>query len=331
MRAPVILFLALWLAGCGEQPPANLQLDSGGAPLTAVLSRDGSQALFSSTAWGLQLWQVASGKPRYRWTLEGDNQVLTAAMAEDGSVAVTAEASRFAVWDLQQGKNLGFYTAEGSQIRDIAISNGGRYVLLGQTNGIATHIDLDSGRRLQFVAHQHKADNIESAVTTVAMSANGRYCLTGGYDGNAFLWDSSNGQIVHAFRYRSGVIKVALERMGRYAFIADTGNNGIIWDLRTATPVSELQFNRRQLIITSARFSDDGSQLLTGSPGRQLRLWAVADGKLLAEHEVATRRELRPEGATVLDVAFGADGRLWSASSSGYVEYWPAPTGAQQP
>lgn len=96
-----------------------------------------------------------------------------------------------------------------------------------------------------------------------------------------------------------------------------------------ATPVSELQFKRRQLIITSARFNDDGSQLLTGSPGRQLRLWSVADGQLLAEHQVATRRELRPEGAAVLDVAFGADGRLWSASSSGYVEYWPAPSGSQ--
>lgn len=326
MKQICILVLAMLLTACKPAPESQIAFDSGGSAYTAALSRDGSMALFSNDNDNLQLWSTASGQPRYRWTLDGENQVLSAAFADDDSVVVTAEANRFAIWDLANGENIGFYTIDDSPIRDIAVSNGGRQVLIGQANGNATHIDLESGRRIVFVGHQHAENNIDSAVTSVALSANGRYCLTGGNDGNAFLWDSNSGQVVHAFRNGSSVLKVALDRLGRYALVGDNRNHAVIWDLRTGLAVSELVSERRQLIFATARFSDDGQQLATGSPGRQLVRWSVTSGQKLAEYQVATRGEHRPDGAVVLGVAFASDNSLWSVSSSGYAEHWPTTT-----
>ena len=317
-----LLLLSLLLAACQPAPPPANAIDSGNNLYTAALSGDGQLTLLSSTSDGVQLWANDEGKPRYQWRLGEINQVLNAAISGNKQVAVVAGSDSFAVWDIATGENRGYYRIEDQPIRAIAISHGGRYLLLGQSGGHALHIDLQSGRRLQFLGHQHNVERIDGAVTTVALSPNGRYALTGGNDGNAFLWDSQSGQQIHAGRMGRNITRVMLDEHGQYALVADELNNAIIWDIRSGLAVSELQKQQRQLIFSAARFSSDGQQLLTGSPGRSLRLWSVADGKLLAQWQVNIRSEQRPASAMLLDVAFGSNNQLWSVSSSGYIEFW---------
>ncbi len=316
------LLFSLLLAGCQPAPLPENVIDSGNDLYTAALSSDGQLTLLSSTANGVQLWANGEGKPRYQWRLGEINQVLNAAISGNQQVAVVAGSDSFTVWEISSGENRGYYKIADQPIRALALSHGGLYLLLGQSGGHALHIDLESGRRLQFLGHQHNVERIDGAVTTVALSPNGRYALTGGNDGNAFLWDSLSGQQLHAFRMGRNITRVALDDQGHYALVADELNNAIIWDIRTGLAVSELQKQQRQLIFSAARFSQDGRQLLTGSPGRSLRLWSVADGKLLDQWQVNTRRDQRPASALVLDVAFGSNNQLWSVSSSGYIEFW---------
>ena len=72
------------------------------------------------------------------------------------------------VWSLEDGEAQGFYSISDSEIRDIAVSNGGRYVLIGREDGQAEHVDLQTGRRILFLGHTDK-------INAVALSPNGRY------------------------------------------------------------------------------------------------------------------------------------------------------------
>lgn len=200
-------------------------------------------------------------------------------------------------------------------IQDIAISNNGTLVLLGLSNGKAIFIDLVTGRRLEFLAHQEK-------VNTVALSPNGKYALSGGNDHNAYFWDTSTGQIIHRFQHDQRVGTTELQRDGHLALTSDSGNNAIIWDLSTGQQQAKLSSWHRQLIFSSARFSDDGSKLATGTPASRLMVWDTSTGSLMDSYEVAMLKDVRPPRGVVYDAAFHSSEMVVSASSAGVVQAW---------
>ncbi|WP_088331168.1 hypothetical protein [Lacimicrobium sp. SS2-24] len=314
----VILF-GLMISACsvpGSTPLERFAFAPGGA-LAAALSQDGSVAVVSTVENGIEVWDVQQNNLRYQWRHqgEGNNLVATIAISVDGDYVVTADQDAFALWSMQTGDPVGFWRIDESRIRDIAVSEGGTAVLVGRSNGQVMYFEPATGRRLEFLGHQEK-------INSVALSPNGRYALTGSSDYIAYLWDTRSGQVVYSFSHPSRVTKVALDRKGLRAFTADSKNNARIWDLTTGEQLSQLSYLQRQKIFSSARFSDDGEYLLTGSPGRALNLWSTQNGDEMEDWRVAPRAGRQPQSAVVYDVAFLPDNRVLSASSSGLVELW---------
>ncbi len=82
-----------------------------------------------------------------------------------------------------------------------------------------------------------------------------------------------------------------------------------------------MHFIERQWVFTSAKFSDDGKYLLTGSPARRLALWDVNTGNVVKEWRVAPSSGPAPQSAVVYGIGFiGND--VVSISSSGNLEHW---------
>ncbi|GAA5215427.1 WD40 repeat domain-containing protein [Corallincola platygyrae] len=316
----IITFIALTglLTACqpGEKAKESFVHAEGGA-YTAALSEDGQFSLVSSNLHGISVWDLKRNALKYVWRHEGeDNLVLAADIADDNSVAVTADVSRFALWDMTTGESLGYWQIRDSSVRDVAISKNGRYVLIGKSSGVVVHVDIDTGRRIEFLGHQTKINSVD-------LSPNGRYALSGSNDYVAYLWDTQTGQAIYRFVHSSRVSKVALDRFGRYAFTADSKRGSKIWDLKTGEEVSNLKFKHRQNIFSAVRFSEDGRYLATGSPSRVLSLWDVSSGKRLQKWYVTPRKDTRPKSAVVYAVAFKDPQTLISESSSGLAEYWP--------
>jgi WD40 repeat protein len=215
-------------------------------------------------------------------------------------------------------------------IRAINVSNDGNHLVIGKSNGMVTHITVNSGRRLEFLGHQSnlldendEPIQINNAINGLDMSPNGRYVLTGSSDGNAYLWDSKSGQALHQFRHSSRVTFVALDPKARYAFTADSKKQSRIWDLKTGKAISNLDYINRQEIFSSARFSDNGKWLLTGAPTRQLTLWDVKTGKQLQQWLVTPRKGSRPQSAVVYSASFiNNETQVISESSAGLSEVW---------
>lgn len=313
-------FAICWgLSGCTvpeTTPVAQWRHVEEGA-YAADISTDGKLIVASGVNNGIRVWRLGQQSPLYKWSQQGDgeNLVITMHISADNSHIVTADREAFALWDVASGEPVGFWGIDESTIRDVAVANEGRGVLVARSSGKIMWFEPETQRRLEFLGHSEKANSID-------ISPNGKFALSGGNDYLAYLWSTETGQIIHTFNHSSRVTKVALDDQGRYAFTSDSQDKAQIWDVQTGEPVSQLQFIARQKIFTDAVFSEDGKYLLTGSPSRRVFLWDVATGEQLDAWEVAARESSSPPTAVVYAVGFLENGHIITTSSSGLTEEW---------
>lgn len=216
------------------------------------------------------------------------------------------------------------------RIRAIDVSKDGGHILIGKSNGVAVHISVNTGRRIEFNGHlselldeNGEIIHVNNAINSVALSPNGRYALTGSSDQSAYLWDTRTGQVIHKFRHGARVVQVALDPKARFAFSADSRGQAKIWDLKTGKAISELKYINRQEVFTTARFSDNAKWLVTGAPNRELTLWDVKTGKVEEKWLVTPRKGSRPASAVVYSAAFiNQDSQVVTESSAGLNEVW---------
>ena len=316
----LILLSGALLSGCqptSDTPLQRWQHAVEGA-YAADISNDGKLSANSSIHHGLSLWDLDKNALLFQWSQQqdsADNLVLAIDIANNNSHVLTASRHNFALWNAQTGESEGYWQVRESSIRDIALSNDARFVLIGKGNGTVVHLNPNTGRRLEFLGHQERVNSVD-------MLPNGRLALSGANDFVAYLWDSQSGQVIYRFNHPSRVTKVALDSRGRYAFTADSKKHANIWDLKTGKLISRLQYTNRQEVFSSVQFSPDGTKLLTGAPTRKVSVWDLASGERLSSLRVSPRKDIRPAGAVVYSVAFRDNSQILTESSSGYAELW---------
>lgn len=318
----LLSFLVIFLlTACNPQGsrPINYFQHSDDGSLAADFSEDAAIGIVSSIDKGIVVWDLEYNQKIYQWNHQGQdgniNVIGNVQIAPDKSHVVTADRDAFAIWSLKTGEPVGFWRIDESTVRDIAVSNNGRAMLIGRGNGKVLFFEHLTGRRLEFLGHQEK-------INSVALSPNGFYALTGGNDYVAYLWDTRTGQVLYRFDHPSRVTKVALDNQGRYAFTADSQKHARIWDLTTGQEKSRLKFIQRQKIFSAARFSKDGKWLLTGSPDRHLSLWDIETGAKEKDWKVRPSEDSLTRSAVVYAVAFYGENQVISESSSGWAEIW---------
>lgn len=326
MRKPlqfILLLIISLLVGCDsyDKPAQRWQQAVEGASAGA-LSPNGEQAVVSSIHHDVVVWDNRKQGLQFQWKVqEGDNPVYLARVTHNGNYAVLATRQDFSIWSMQSGEALGWYRLDTSNIRDIALSNSGTQVLVGRSDGVVVHINLRTGRRIEFLGHSER-------INAVDLSPNGRYALSGGNDYVAYLWDTQTGQVIHRFVHNKRVTQVRFHPQGSMLLTADAWKNASIWRLPDGQRISQLAIPTRQHIFSAVRFSDDGRLLATGSPSKRLTLWDVASGKQIKAWTVSSQQDIHWRGAVVYDVAFSGD-KLYSVSSAGFTEVWPLPDEAK--
>ena len=103
-------FLAIACTDKKNQSVESFEHTAQGA-FSSALSHDGKYSLISSINHGVALWDNQQQVLKYQWFQQQsqDNLVYSLAIAFDNSVAVTAEKTTFAVWDISTGENKGYY------------------------------------------------------------------------------------------------------------------------------------------------------------------------------------------------------------------------------
>lgn len=312
------IFLSLWLTACSEVQNKSISSHEHAShgTVAAAISTQAELAAVSSLTSGVVVWDLKTHTAKYRFSQQNptENFISYLAFSPDGQHLLTADDKNLSLWQMQDGKNIGFWSLPTSIVRDIAVSQGGAQLLIAQSDSKVQHITLKTGRRLEFLGHTEK-------VNTVALSPNGRYALTGGNDLKAYLWDTQTAQILQTFVHPTRVTKVALDAAGKLAFTADSQQQASIWDLTTGKLKQKLELGRGR-VFTTARFSEDGKYLITGSASRRTTVFDVSSGKVVKDWLVSPFPDSKPPSAVVYDAAFIAPDRILTESSSGLAEIW---------
>jgi len=311
--------MTMVLAAC-ESTESSLEeaQHSAFGTLDAVISRDANFAVVSTVNHGVGYWDLRNNRLLFNWKHSDDLQqgIVATNISPDSSRAITADKRNFTIWNTTSGKSYGYWRAPAN-IRAVALSDKGRYVLLGLEDGRAIHIDMNTGRRLEFTGHR------EESVASVDLSANGLWAFTGGADYRAVLWNTKTGQPKRLFEHNTRVTKMKLSASGTYAFTSGTLGNAHIWDLRTGEEISRLDLNKREYVIVSASFSHDEKRLVTGAPGQDISLWDIHSGKRIKKWRARVRNQWKPSGAIIYAVGFSSDDQfIFTESSAGFGEKW---------
>lgn len=316
----VFIIIGSSLTACSDSSstPKKQSVHAVEGAYAADISNDGKFSVVSSIHHQLSFWDLEKNALKYTWAVgqdSADNLVLAADIADNNSHVVTASKEAFALWNTTTGESEGYWKIRESSIRDIVIANDARSVLIGKSNGVVVHVNINNGRRLEFLGHQEKINSID-------MLPNGRVAISGSNDFVAYVWDTESGQVIYRFNHPSRVTKVAIDPNGKFAFTADSKKDAHIWDLKTGKLISSLDFISRQEVFSSVRFSPKGDYLLTGSPSRKVSLWQIFTGQRIKSWFVSPRKDTRPAGAVVYSVAFRDNDHILTESSSGFSELW---------
>ena len=314
----LLIAITALLSGCSDPPASRLQTTERDGVLSIALDQDGAFALVGTLNHGTSVWRLQEQSRLFEWGHDADLNTNSLAVAStfsrDTRFALTAERTSVVMWNMSTGRPTGFWSTEGD-IRSLALSDGGRHVLLGLSTREAVLIDT-TGRTLPaFIAHA-------GGVNAVAISRDGRLGATGADDGMVRLWNLAEGTALFSWKFDAAVASLVFSDDDSLLFAAPYHGKGRVMQVAGGQLLSEIGSPRGSL--TSARFAPDNASLLTGSPSGALEIWSVRDGIRLQSWQVPRETRAYPTAATLTAVSFGTgQNSVVAALSNGAVMTWP--------
>lgn len=158
-------------------------------------------------------------------------------------------------------------------------------------------------------------------VDSVALSADGRYAVTGGSDRTVRVWDLSTGRLLRLLEGFGGTVRaVAFTPDGQNVVVA--GDDQSVWVREWSTGRLEQTMESRGGPVNSVALSPDGRRAVTGSSDGKIRVWELSTGRLL--HTL----DGHPPGACA--VAVSPDGRRVTTGGADHlVRVWDITNGRQ--
>jgi WD40 repeat protein len=234
----------------------------------AVL-QDGRRALSGSSDGTLRVWDLQRGVQLQAFDLQ-DRSIRQLGVLGEGRYAVAACDGAIRVWDLQQGQacaNLEF--ARSSLVAMAPLPDGRRIIAAA---GAALEVwDLLNGTQLFTIPPGHGA-----SVTALAVTGDGRYAISAGWDLSLKIWDLDLASTTHVHPGAAGPIEaIAVAPEGGRAVSASAGRLKV-WDLASGRILSELATGHSGSIITMAMA--DAQHVVTAAKDHAVKMWDLEQG-----------------------------------------------------
>ena len=227
------------------------------------------------------LWDVPSGKEKRVYPAGEKGQACLAAIDSEAKWMVASVSPTPTLWDLDTGKVVRTFEGNVSCVTSLALSSDGKRLVTGAAG------QIDSTARLWDVATGKEIIKLQhlSTVTSVGISKNGQWLVTGSLDKTARLWEVAAAGItfqkpeqIISFRHDEAVDTAKLSNDGKW-LVTTTWVDSIahLWDATTGKHVRTFKGHTKG--IYCAALSSDSSLLVTASEDLTVRLWDLASGK----------------------------------------------------
>lgn len=294
------------------------------APVSALsFSPDGKRLFVGCFSLGVRAIERATGAVATLHAERAEDHVRLA--VTPGGWVVVGQARRVEVWGLD-GKVLGEAARTSSVVTWVAVSPDGRRIAAVGYGGTVTVATLTPAALRPLPASTPPLPELTELWQTkdqrspraVAVSPEGKWAYSSGYDNTARQWNLSTRQ--ESRRFGDGMEpfdSLSLSPDGKRLLLAHHKTLARLWDVESG---KELQtFKGHTSTVASVALSPDAKRALTGAHDNTVRLWDVETGKEL--------KTLTGHAGPVRAVAFLPDKRAVSGGHDRTVRVWNLDTG----
>jgi WD40 repeat protein len=261
----------------------------------------------------LQYWNLHTTK-KIR-TLEGnlENISLITVNQNGDYIGINNNRSKLEYFSLKEGKPVHPRNILGWN-NSFNITHDGKYAISQNNKGKVKTIrywDLTTGKTIHILKGHKKY------ITSVAISPDGKYALSGSFDKTIRYWDLKTGQTIKVFKdYEHSIYSVVISPDGRYAI---WGGLDILQylDLKTGETINFFKgdgIGAKSLVISS-----DSRHALSGGLDGTLRYWDLQSAqsiKVLEGHtEFVTSVAISPDGKYAISGSDDNTLRYWDLQS----------------
>ena len=317
---------------------------------SVAISSDGKYALSGSTNQIIRYWDLKTGK-----TIKKIQGCTSVAMSHNSQYALVGGYRVLQYWDLYTGEKIRTLEGNLENISLITINQNGDYIGINNNRSKLEYFNLKEGKSVnprnilgwnnslnithdgKYALSQNNKGKVKTIrywdlttgktihilkghkryITSVAISPDGKYALSGSFDKTIRYWDLRTGQTIKVFKgYKHSIYSVAISSDGRYA-ICEGSDVLQYLDLKTGKTIKTLQGHKYS--VYSVVISPDSKYALSGS-FETLRYWDLSSGKLI--------RTLQGHTDRVTSVAISPDGKYAiSGSDDNTLRYWDLQSG----
>jgi len=286
----------MWDAHSGAEV-FNLGHDSKVTITGFAYSQDGKRLATSSSDGSVKIWDAGSGLNIL--TIAGRDKENTAGNIEtrvtfgpDGKLFATA-GDDLRVRDAATGREVRTLSGPGSEVRSVAFSPNGDYLVSAGSYGVATVWDLKTGREVAALDPRHPdvAMTKDIGISQVAFSHDGKRLVIAG-DLYVSMYDVPTWRLLNYLSGHKALLNdVTFSADDRFVATASDDGTAKMWDAMSGFELLSLTGHTSS--VTSVAFSRDGSRLVTSGYDGTVRVYTLDLPTLIALAEKrVTRREL---------------------------------------
>jgi WD40 repeat protein len=302
---------------------------------SVAVSQDNHWLVTGSAQSAARLWDLTSNRPAANpVVLRGhDDSITAAAISPDNHWVLTGSWDSTArLWNLKTkdpASNPVVLRGHKMGVNEVAISSDNHWVVTGSQDDTARLWDLTAKEPatnpIVLVGHEKggKAVGIEKGITSLAISANNHWLVTGSEDHTARLWDltakdpAANPVVLRG--HEKGVSRVAISPDNRWVVTGSLDQTARLWDLTAKDPAaSPVVLRGHEGRITALAISPDSHWLATSGWDTTAWLWDLtakdpaANPVALRGHEMyVSRVAISPDNRWVVTCSYDGTARLW--------------------
>ena len=226
---------------------------------------------------------------------------------DDNFLASASNDKNIRLYDLKNKRLKLEFRSPDTNIKKIAISDNGNFLLAGNNSGVRLY-DI----KKKMLLHHYKLSNFDltsigfsdSYHAIFAQSSDGKFCIwdicsnkkisafsghqdgvikaifnqngtkiiSASWDSTIKYWDTNTGSIVNTFKGHKGYVRTIAIHPEQKILLSGSSDNTIkIWNLDTGKPGRTI--NEHNDIVYSVNFSRDGSKFISSSQDKTIKIW----------------------------------------------------------